>query len=101
MTVPTLALVLALAADSGSTWLGRDKVKHFVLSAFIHSVAFSVTRRTAGRGAAQVVSAGAVVAAGVSKELLDRRAGRPFSPADLAWGLAGGAAAASLLNGTR
>lgn len=99
--IHTFALVIAFAADSGDSWIGRDKVKHFVLSAFVHSVAFSVTRSVADRPVAQGVGAGAVLGAGVFKEVLDRRAGRPFSVRDLVWGTAGGAAAASLMNGAR
>lgn len=99
--IRSFALMLAVAADSGDGWIGRDKVKHFVLSAFVHSVAFSVTRSAAGRSAAQRTAAGAVAGAGLLKEMLDHRAGRPFSVRDLLWGAAGGAASASLMNGAR
>ena len=99
--IHTVALVIAFAADSGDSWIGRDKVKHFVLSAFVHSVAFSVTRSAADRSVAQGVAAGAVLGAGALKEVLDRRAGRPFSVRDMVWGAAGGAASASLMNGAR
>lgn len=99
--IHTFALVVAFAADSGDSWMGRDKIKHFVLSAFVHSVAFSVTRSVADRSTAQGVGIAAVVGAGVFKEALDRRAGRPFSARDLLWDAAGGAASASLMNGSR
>lgn len=99
--IRSLALALVIAADSGDSWIGRDKVKHFVLSAFVHSVAFSVARSTAPRRTAQGVAVGAVIGAGVVKEMFDHRAGRPFSARDLTWGMAGGAASASLMNGTR
>ena len=97
----TLLLAFAVAADSGDGWTGRDKVKHFLVSAFVHSMAFSATRSVADRRAAGTAGAAAVVGVGVLKELHDRRSGRPFSVRDLAWGLAGGVASASLMNGAR
>lgn len=97
----TLLLAVLVSADSGDVWTGRDKVKHFVLSAFVHSVAFSVSRAVMDRRGAGVIGAGAVAGAGIVKEVLDRRAGRPFSLRDLAWGAAGGAASAALMNGAR
>lgn len=99
--IPALLLAAAVAADTGDTWFGRDKLKHFMLSAFVHSVAFSATRLVADRRAAQLVAGGAVVISGTLKEVLDRRAGRRFSAADIAWDVAGGVAAASLMNGSR
>lgn len=99
--IPALLLAATVAADTGDTWLGRDKLKHFMLSAFVHSVAFSAARAVADRRPAQVAAGGAVLAAGALKEVLDRRGGRRFSVADIAWGAAGGAAAASLMNGSR
>ena len=97
-----VALALAAAvADTGDSWIGRDKMKHFLVSAFVHSVAYSAARAVTGRPAAHVVAGSAVIAVGVLKETTDRRAGRPFSFADLAWNAAGGAASASLLNGAR
>ena len=95
------AFAIAVAADTGDSWIGRDKVKHFLVSAFVHSVAYSATRFVTDRASAQIVAGGAVVSAGVLKELADRRGGRPFSVRDMAWGMAGGVASASLMNGAR
>lgn len=94
-----LAALLVAGADPLP---GRDKVKHFLLSAFVHSMTFSAVKGvTRDRGAAQAAGAAAVLGAGVLKEVLDRRAGRSFSVPDILWGAAGGVAAASLMNGTR
>ena len=98
--IVALALVVAVA-DTGDSWIGRDKMKHFLVSAFVHSVAYSASRAVTGRQAAQVLAGGAVVTVGVLKEMSDRRAGRPFSAADLVWNAAGAAGSASLLNGAR
>ena len=99
--IVTLALAAAFVADTGDTWIGRDKVKHFLVSAFVHGVAYSATRSVTGRAPAQVAGAAAVVTTGILKEMSDRRAGRPFSARDLVWNAAGGVASAALLNGAR
>ena len=99
--IAALALAVVVAADTGDSWIGRDKAKHVLVSAFAHAVAYSATRTVTERRPAQAVGAVAVVSVGVLKELADRRAGRPFSVRDLLWGLAGGAASAALLNGAR
>jgi uncharacterized protein YfiM (DUF2279 family) len=99
--IAALVLAAALGGDTSDTWLGRDKARHFLLSAFVHSVTFTATRAVAGRRAAQIAGGGAVIGIGLLKEIGDRRAGRHFSIRDLAWGVAGGVAAGALLNGTR
>lgn len=99
--IATLALAVVIAADTGDRWMGRDKVKHFLVSAFVHGVAFSAARSVTGRREAQVAGAAAVVASGILKEMSDRRAGRAFSARDLLWNAAGGMASAALLNGAR
>lgn len=98
----TAALALAIALATQEEPLpGSDKVKHFFLSAFVQSVAFSVAR-TAGvdRFHAQSIAGIATISIGLLKELNDRRVGRSFSAADLAWDAAGALAAAAILNGT-
>ena len=99
--IATLALAVVIAADTGESWIGRDKMKHFFVSAFVHGVAYSVTRSIGTGDQAQIAGGGAVIVTGLWKELADRRAGRPFSVRDLAWGMAGGTASAALLNGAR
>lgn len=100
-----LALVAVLHAPSApprASWFGADKVKHFFVSAFVQSAAFAAARWSGADRATSHAAAGiATVTVGVMKEMRDRRAGGRFSVPDLAWGAAGGAAAAALLNHTR
>ena len=101
MKALAIAALLA-AAPADDPWFGADKVKHFLMSAFVHSVAYSGARSVGlERGAAQVAAGGAAMAVGVWKEVRDRRDGGRFSTRDLAWDAAGSLAAAALLNGTR
>ena len=84
------------------SWFGADKLKHFTLSAFIHSATFSLARSARmDRAASQWSAAGTTMTIGVVKEMHDRRAKKPFSVQDLVWDAAGSWAAASLLNGAR
>jgi uncharacterized protein YfiM (DUF2279 family) len=99
--IATLALAVVIAADTGESWIGRDKMKHFFVSSLVHGMAYSASRSIGSRGQAQIAGGAAVVVTGLWKELADRRAGRPFSVRDLAWGMAGGTASAALLNGAR
>ncbi len=89
------AFLFSLAlAPPGDGWFGRDKVKHFVMSAFTQSVAYSALQAAgAGRGEALAGASAVTLAVGVGKEVLDHRAGRPASARDLAWDLAGAGAA--------
>lgn len=83
-------------------WLGADKVKHFLMSAFIQSAAFSVARTARiSRSGAQGIGGVSSMAFGLGKEVLDRRRSRRFSVKDLVWDGAGALTAAALLNGTR
>jgi len=113
MVVPSgvlkvLAMMTMLNASAppqrpaSDAWVGVDKVKHFLMSAFIQSAAFSVARLAkVSRSNAQVVGGVSSVAFGVGKEILDRRRSKQFSVKDLAWDGAGALTAAALLNGTR
>lgn len=81
---------------------GADKVKHFFVSAFVHSVSFSAARAAGlDRPGAQMSGAVVTMGVGVWKEVRDRRNGGVFSRTDLVWDAAGGIAAGALLNGTR
>jgi uncharacterized protein YfiM (DUF2279 family) len=98
----TAILLAALIAPPRGPWFGADKLKHFLMSAFVHSAAHSVAR-SAGvrRPGAQAAGAASAVTIGIWKELRDRRAGRSFSVADLMWDGVGAASAAALLNHSR
>ncbi|MBX6330779.1 MAG: hypothetical protein IRY91_02915 [Gemmatimonadaceae bacterium] len=101
-----LALSLSLhpAGDhaAGDRWFGADKIKHFFLSAFVESVSYAALRTArVGRDPALVAASAVTLAAGIGKEVHDRQAGEPFSVRDLSWDLAGGAAAAAILEQAR
>lgn len=81
---------------------GADKVKHFFMSAFVHSVSFAVARAVgADRSNAQLVAGISSMSVGLLKEVRDARVGTGFSVPDLVFDAAGALAAAALLNGTR
>jgi putative lipoprotein len=93
-----LVLSLAFQPQPGDGWIGRDKVKHFLLSAFVQSVAYS-SLQAAGveRGPALAGASAMTLSVGVAKEVVDRRRGGAFSGRDLAWDAAGAGAATLLL----
>jgi putative lipoprotein len=95
-------LVYAQAAATRESWFGSDKIKHFFMSAFIESIAFSglqvvgANRRTAFAG-----GIGAAAAFGLGREFHDRGTpGKWFSYRDLTWDALGAAAGAVLLRHT-
>ena len=97
------ALALAVVVATQENPLpGSDKVKHFFMSAFVQTVAFSLARTAQlDRPDAQMIAGISTLSIGLVKELNDRRVGRSFSAADLAWDAAGALAAAAILNGTQ
>ena len=87
---------------SQDRWFGPDKVKHFLMTAFIQSASFSAGRAAgASRSNAQLIGGVSSAAFGIGKEVQDRRNAKPFSLRDLVWDASGALTAASLLNGTR
>jgi uncharacterized protein YfiM (DUF2279 family) len=91
-----------MALPSLGSWFGADKLKHFLMTAFVQSAAFSASRATgADRRLSNVIGAVASVTVGVSKELRDFRTGKPFSVQDLAWDAAGVGAMGALLARSR
>ncbi len=76
------------------TFLGPDKVKHFLMSAFIEDLGFGGLRTLGtSRGVAIGVASAVTVAAGVGREIHDGRTKGLFSFGDLTWdalGLAAG-----------
>ncbi len=86
----------------GDSWLGRDKLEHFFVSAFVQSVSYSVLRTArASREEALVGAAAVTMTVGVGKEVHDLRSGEAFSVRDLVWDAAGAGAATALLSRTR
>ena len=88
---------------AGDSWFGTDKVKHFFTSALIQSLAYSVTQvTTRGPRSSLLLSASvATAAAGIGKEMYDRRSYGHFSVRDLAWDAAGAGTASLMLARTR
>lgn len=94
-----VALVFPLALDG---WFGADKMKHFFMSAFIQSMAYSSARAVgASHDGAFVSATAATVGFGVGREIYDGRVKRAFSYKDLVWDGAGLAAGMVLVNNAR
>ena len=96
-----LAFALSLHGPPGPQ-IAPDKVKHFFLSAFVQSASYSALRiGGVEHDAALVGASSTTIAVGIGKEVRDSRTGGRFDVRDLAWGLAGGAAAAAVLEHSR
>src|ERR1019366_9355149 len=80
----------SVPAEQQDTYLGPDKVKHFLLSAFIEAVGFSGMRKVgASRGTSLAVATAATAATGVGKEIHDGITKGLFSFGDLTWDAVG------------
>ena len=100
--IVTFALAAALASPPPIPKPGPDKLKHFFVSAMVHSLAFSAARGAKiERTPAQMVGGAAVVVVGVGRELHDHRVGRGASARDLVANALGALAAGALLHRTR
>jgi putative lipoprotein len=101
--IRTVLIAGLLQAGTPDGWLGVDKLKHFFLTAFTQSLAYSVSQVTT-KGSRSSLLLGASVASaavGIGKEMHDRRSSGLFSVRDLAWDAAGAGAATLLLVQTR
>jgi putative lipoprotein len=88
--------------NASDPWFGADKARHFFTSAFVQSASFSLLRETGiGRHAALVGATAVSSAAGIGKELYDKRFGGDPSLKDLAWDGAGIAAMTLVLRRTQ
>jgi len=84
------------------SWFGPDKVKHFFISAFIESLAFSGLQATgASRSAAFAGAVATTAAFAFGREVHDKRTKGIFSIPDLTWDAAGGGAALLVLRSTQ
>ena len=86
------ALQLGVTADRPSTdrWIAPDKVEHYAASALIETSAYAALRKLKlSNGRALAGATAVTIAAGVGKELLDRRRGFTISGKDLVWDFAG------------
>lgn len=94
-----LLLVFPFAMDG---WFGADKLKHFFMSAFIQSMAYSSARAVGvSHDGAFISATAATVGFGIGREIYDGRVKRSFSYKDLVWDGAGLAAGAILVNNAR
>ncbi len=97
--VALVVLAFPLAMDG---WFGADKMKHFFMSAFIQSMAYSSARAAgASHDGAFVSATAATVGFGIGREIYDGRVKRAFSYKDLVWDGAGLAAGMVLVNNAR
>jgi uncharacterized protein YfiM (DUF2279 family) len=98
-----LAFVIAVGGGGANQpppdrWFAPDKVKHFFMSAFVQSVAYSGIRATGRGGQSSLIGATVVTGiTGVGKELWDARRGGTASVRDLVWDAAGAGAASALI----
>ncbi|MEO5904245.1 MAG: hypothetical protein ABIQ55_09560, partial [Gemmatimonadaceae bacterium] len=84
------------------TFVGSDKVKHFLISGFVETVGFSAMQLAGAGRATSLLAATAVGAAtGVGRELHDRGTKGLFSLGDLAWDGLGIGAALLLISHTQ
>src|SRR5947207_1434581 len=84
------------------SWFGADKVKHFLMSAFIESLTFSGFQAAgAHRNASFAGAIGVTTVFGIGKEIHDKQRGEPFSLHDIAWDGAGGGSAFLMLRHTQ
>jgi putative lipoprotein len=91
-------LFAQLAPPHTDSWFGIDKLKHFLLSAFVESVSYSALQAAhVNHRAAMGGAIGVTMAIGVGRELHDRRIpGNLFSVRDLTWDALGATAGAVL-----
>ena len=81
--------------------LAPDKIKHFLLAAFVQSVSYSALRLADAEHSHALAGATGVTAlAAVGKEVHDWRSGGVFSPRDLLWDAAGASGATVVLSRT-
>ena len=119
---PILFSFLLLAADTGGigatprfalqsyhapapperdAWFGDDKLKHFAMSYVITAGSFSAARLVADRDASVTTGIALGVAAGILKEVYDKRDRRRISVKDLFWDALGITAGAVIAKQTR
>ena len=101
LTPPSLA-AQGTRTPQRDSWFAYDKIKHFVMSAFIQSLSFGGLQYVgASRNAAFAGSIGVTAAFGIGKEFHDRRIGEPFSLRDITWDAAGAGTAIVMLRHTQ
>lgn len=83
-------------------WFSPDKAKHFVIAGFVESATFAGMESVGASRNASLGGALAITGAlSILREVHDKRVKNQFSFRDLAWDLAGGAAAFVMLRHTQ
>ena len=96
-----LQLQIAIAPPHADPWFGVDKAKHFLFAAHIQSVSYATLRAITVRHRPAIwLASTTTVSLATLKEIRDRRRGGRFSVRDLAWGVAGAAAATAIVSRT-
>jgi len=85
----SISISFPLSSSAPDKWLGEDKLKHFALSYMITVGGYAGARFVAGHAESVMIGAGIGLAAGVAKELYDRKNKRSASLRDLIWDAAG------------
>lgn len=85
----------------GDRWFSSDKVKHFLVAAFVQNVSYGAARASGMDHRSSLTGASvATTLVSVGKEVRDQRTGGHFSVGDLTWDAAGAAGATALLGRT-
>ncbi len=98
------ALLLVFSLRQGphrapsDSWLGEDKVQHFLTSAFVQTLSYGALRGAGiGHGGALVTASITSLGVGLGKEVYDARHHGDVSRKDVVWDVAGAATVSVLL----
>ena len=98
MATPHTALAQSGGPRVKDSIAGIDKLKHFLLSGFVESIAFAGLQAAGAKRDPSLVGAGVTVTiVAVGREVHDRRVGGLFSVGDLVWDALGAGAAMLIL----
>jgi uncharacterized protein YfiM (DUF2279 family) len=89
------------AAPERDAWLGEDKFMHFAMSYMITTGSFGAARIVTDKDASLATGIALGAAAGILKEVYDKRDSRRFSFRDLLWDAAGITAGVLIAKQTR
>jgi uncharacterized protein YfiM (DUF2279 family) len=91
----------AAAVQERDAWLGEDKFMHFAMSYVITTGSFGAARVVTDKDASLATGIALGAAAGILKEIYDKRDSRRFSVRDLLWDAAGITAGVLIARQTR
>lgn len=91
----------SIPKPASDAWFSPDKAKHFMLAGFVESSVFAALESAGmSRENAIVGAVGVAAAVSLGREVHDRKVKNQFSFRDLAWDLAGAAAAFAVIRHT-